>query len=71
MDLKELNHSIRNVILKVSFFFLWIVIIGNIGVVLLSGKIGSGELEAFGGTLLAGGVIFIMLRFVRHSIRNK
>lgn len=71
MDLKELVNSIQKVGLKISFVFFWIIIIGNIGVVLLSDKVGSEKLEAFGGILLAFGIGFLILQFVRHSIRNK
>ncbi|MCF0069783.1 hypothetical protein LZD49_04820 [Dyadobacter sp. CY261] len=71
MDLKELVNSIQKIVLKVSFVFFWIIIIWNIGVVLLSDKIGSEKLEALGGILLAFGVGFLILQFVRYSIRNK
>jgi hypothetical protein len=71
MDLKQLVNSIQKIALKVSFIFFGIIIIWNIGAVLLSDKIGSGKLEAFGGILLAFGVGFLILQFVRYSIRNK
>jgi hypothetical protein len=71
MDLKELVNSIQKIVLKVSFVFFWIIIIWNIGVVLMSDKTGSEKLEAFGGVMLAFGVGFLILQFVRYSIRNK